>query len=725
MDRKTEIALQQLRGSGILLGGWRRRKGAKALSGTDEPDAVDSLVSALDDSDEKVRATVLKIMTTLRGKAVDRFCKLWAETRKCALESVFLQCGYVASNPHNLHILTLLKNGKDSELVNTDSSGVDVLLGLLRDKDSAIAAGAERVLVSLRQEKTINYFCKKWEEDRDSLVEQIILKACYIATHPADLRYLTLLKQGRLEDATNSDKEGILLLISFLKEPDPVVRENARIAIHSLQRQESINEFAAEADEEGVSALLQLLSDNSLSTSKRAYLALSRLKRREAINRLCGVWTENRDPTLKDIILRANYIASEPLVVHALTSFLSGKQPQVVISGEIVKFCLLDKDDVVARNAVDYVVDAKGDATANWLLPFLVQKLDFGLFQALNKAGWYPAEATDRALFFFLAGDLEKYHDIDFEQNHLRYWYETAGPELKAAIAAGIRDSGQRRLLAVFRTERGGRKQRMTVGEVELQIEILTSKQDFAGLFGLLAFATYEQGMRIMQAVQAAGWQSPDSHTRDLQQRLDELMKAHGERRKPFVFSKKILEDFRPMFMGSEKPPSDGPGLSAWLADQNSFRRRSAALITMTEGNLPGLKEAAGKASADAYWQVRMAAAACELLQPGTLSAENRTLLENDHVYWVRAVLKMVEAERLVELDPAGLENLRQRGDKRDPKEKPEGPDDFFGLMPGPNAEQEREYLLTLGEFLGTDVVVSDETTYEADVSDIEIEVEK
>jgi hypothetical protein len=33
--------------------------------------------------------------------------------------------------------------------------------------------------------------------------------------------------------------------------------------------------------------------------------------------------------------------------------------------------------------------------------------------------------------------------------------------------------------------------------------------------------------------------------------------------------------------------------------------------------------------------------------------------------------------------------------------------------------------LLTLAEFLGTDVDVSDETAYEAAVTDIEIEVEK
>ena len=122
-----------------------------------------------------------------------------------------------------------------------------------------------------------------------------------------------------------------------------------------------------------------------------------------------------------------------------------------------------------------YAAAAKGSVENSWIMPFLVEKFDLGLLQKLHAAGWYPAEAADRALFYFLAGDLEKYHDIDFEQKHLSYWYETVRPELKEAIAAGIRQSGQRRLLAVFRTERGGRKQSMTIAEVELQIIISVS----------------------------------------------------------------------------------------------------------------------------------------------------------------------------------------------------------------------------------------------------------
>jgi hypothetical protein len=133
------------------------------------------------------------------------------------------------------------------------------------------------------------------------------------------------------------------------------------------------------------------------------------------------------------------------------------------------------------------------------------------------------------------------------------------------------------------------------------------------------------------------------------------------------------------MFLKDEKPPGDMAGLNAWLSDAGRFRRRSAALISMAEGNTDGLKEAANHACKDAYWQVRMAAAACEFLHPGTLSADNMALLKKDHVYWVQALFRMpAGASRLVELDPAKLENLRRFRQKSDPKVKPEGPDDFL-----------------------------------------------
>lgn len=120
-----------------------------------------------------------------------------------------------------------------------------------------------------------------------------------------------------------------------------------------------------------------------------------------------------------------------------------------------------------------------------------------------------------------------------------------------------------------------------------------------------------------------------------------------------------------------------------------------------------------------------MAAAAGELLHPGTLSPAKKALLEGDHVYWVQALLNMPAASSLADLGPEGLENLRHRGRRPDRKVKADSPGDFFDLPRGLVHDDEAGYLLTLCAFLGTDVVVSEEAAYKASETDIEIELDE
>lgn len=86
-------------------------------------------------------------------------------------------------------------------------------------------------------------------------------------------------------------------------------------------------------------------------------------------------------------------------------------------------------------------------------------------------------------------------------------------------------------------------------------------------------------------------------------------------------------------------------------------------------------------------------------------------------------MLRMPPVGRPADLGPAGLEKLRQRGRRSDLKVKPEGPDDFFDLLRGLVSDAEAEYLLTLGEFFGTDISVSEEAACEAGKTDLEIEI--
>lgn len=341
----------------------------------------------------------------------------------------------------------------------------------------------------------------------------------------------------------------------------------------------------------------------------------------------------------------------------------------------------------------------------------------------LRKLNWKPDDPSERALFYFLVNDLEVYHDIDFEQSYLRHWHESGSEALKASISSRIRKNGDARLLSVFKTDRGSRKDSLDEKDVDIQIEILLNNKKFSEAFNLLSQANYAQGRRIINGIRQAGWENTEAIGRELQERLETVIKEReADQNLCSSHAISIFQDFRPMFMGQGKVPQDEKTLLSWIDDKENFRHRSAAIITLAERGHNRLSDVVNKVCTDPYWQVRMAAAGAELLKPGSLSPANRALLEQDHVYWVQALLKMSRSGRLVELGPKALEKLIRAGTRSDPRNKPDSPDVFLELIRWDVPVAIKEYLLTLGEYLGTDSTWSEEEAYDAGEADVEIE---
>ncbi len=388
--------------------------------------------------------------------------------------------------------------------------------------------------------------------------------------------------------------------------------------------------------------------------------------------------------------------------------------PQPAEPGLIIGFRLAMT--IAAHNVLTHL---SGNAVNNLTKENPESKVAF----CLNKLNRQPDDPAERALFCFLADDLEAYHDIDFEQSYLRYWYETGSDAIKDAISLRIRKSGDPRLLSVFKTDRGGRKDSLDEKDIDIQIEILLKNKKYSEVFDLLPQANYAQGKRIIDTAREAGWKNPDYIGREFQERLEMIITEKESRQNlPSPFAMSLLQDFRPMFMGDEKVPADDKTVVSWLEDEENFRKRSAALITLAERGYNQLPDAVNKACADPYWQVRMAAAGAELLKPGSLSPVNKILLGQDHVYWVQALLNMPDSGRLVDLGPQGLEELK--GLRSDSRNRPDGQDDLFALIKGFIPAAEKEYLLTLGEYLGTESTWSEDEAYDAGDTDVEIEFE-
>ncbi len=682
MDKKTAKVTRLLKIKFPLIGDFIRKKGAEYLYGTSEKEAVEPLLELLQDKNEKVSKTAYNALTRLTGSAMNHFCTLWSETRDEDLEEILMDAVYIATSPLKLLYLTSLIQGELEIPASSEIEGITILLELINDSDSTVTANAVKKLHSLRNQEGINYLCKKWEESRKPCLETIITDAGYIASSPVKLQYITSIKQGELEIPANSEKEGIAILLGLLNDSDVTVTANTVKALHSLKNQ-------------------------------------------EGINYLCSLWGINRDPELGKIIKDSGYIASDPELLHALTIFFQDKNPAEKPGSNIIRACLLDRDIAIVRNTVKYILNIYGKSSDRKLWNFIKEKPESKVAFCLYKMNWQPDDPSERALFYFLAGDLDAYHDIDFEQSHLRYWYEAGSDKLKNAISSRIRKNGDRRLLSIFKTSRGGRKNFLEEKDVDIQIEILLKNKEYSEVFNLLPQATFAQGKRIVDCVRQAGWEIPESIGRELQEQLEEVFPENETGQNlPSSHAMAIFKDFRPMFIGQEKVPDHEKILVSWLEDRENFRRRSAALVTLAERGYDRLTDAVNKACADPYWQVRMAAAGAELLKPGCLSPANRVLLEQDHVYWVQALLKLDKPDRLVDLGPQGLEELKREDNRSYPEHKPDVPDYFFDLIKIFTPFAEKEYLLTLAEYLGTDSTWSEDTAYDAGDTDVEIEFE-
>lgn len=289
-------------------------------------------------------------------------------------------------------------------------------------------------------------------------------------------------------------------------------------------------------------------------------------------------------------------------------------------------------------------------------------------------------------------------------------------PSPRASERAAMRDS-----FPCLKRNGGGRKKKLDHGEVELQMEILQKQRNYQELFHLLPHASFEQGKRVIPGIRDARWVNPDGHGRELQVRLERLFSEEAAAK---AYADAFYRDFRPMLIGGETPPDDEASLLVWAGDGDNFRRRSAAVTILAEKGYAGLSGAANSAVGDAYWQVRMAAAVAELLRPGTLSPANKALLAEDHVYYVQAILKMPSARRnLAAMGTKESEALHEKCTVSDPKQRPQAADNFMELIKGFVPTAEREYLLILSEFFSTEIVASEEASYEAGETDVEIEV--
>lgn len=118
-----------------------------------------------------------------------------------------------------------------------------------------------------------------------------------------------------------------------------------------------------------------------------------------------------------------------------------------------------------------------------------------------------PCEAHERALFYFLTEQWEKYESLDFDQTFLRMAYEMGDERLRGRIVQQGRQSGRIEWIEVVT---GGRQRRrlgeMTDEEWNAALTVLLTGQRWEELWRLAQDAPPRRSVQILQRMNGNGW---------------------------------------------------------------------------------------------------------------------------------------------------------------------------------------------------------------------------
>jgi len=144
-------------------------------------DIVPPLVEACTDLDEGIAAAAKDCLLQLqKPESIDALCGLWQQNRAPLLEKAILQCGYVASQPAQIRVLSALKTGSTETITAGSAEFVSPLIQACHDIDPVIARQAQSAVLQLQRPQAQDEVCRIFIEQNDPIALQAAEKAGYL-----------------------------------------------------------------------------------------------------------------------------------------------------------------------------------------------------------------------------------------------------------------------------------------------------------------------------------------------------------------------------------------------------------------------------------------------------------------------------------------------------------------------------------------------------------------
>ncbi|BAU65778.1 hypothetical protein STA3757_31690 [Stanieria sp. NIES-3757] len=151
--------------------------------------------------------------------------------------------------------------------------------------------------------------------------------------------------------------------------------------------------------------------------------------------------------------------------------------------------------------------DLKNSATQDALCCLAIEQNHQLALEIALASQYAPREPSQRALFYFLTEQWDKYESLDFEHTYLQAAFEHGNEQLRQRITEQIRKAGRAELLKVLAG--GNQKKRlgaMTDAEWETTLAVLNNDKQWEEMWRLAQQAPAIWSKKLLQQLTKIKW---------------------------------------------------------------------------------------------------------------------------------------------------------------------------------------------------------------------------
>ncbi|MDA1275099.1 MAG: hypothetical protein O2960_13785 [Verrucomicrobia bacterium] len=324
------------------------------------------------------------------------------------------------------------------------------------------------VLRWITDSSSIAEICASWTQSRHPALARLITDQQWNPDGSASVRVLVQLKANSLDALVSGDADVVKPLIDACDDPD------SEIAI-------------------------------------RARECVVRLTNPNAVDALCAQWAEWRDPVSSRVVCVNQLVARAPPLVHVLTLLRNARTDLLSIAAaslvEPIAQALFDQDSEI-RNAAETALGCLENPEAKDMVCQLV--IDFGLPEYRKiaaRAGYLPSDPAQRALFFFLTEQWDRYLELDFDQKFLGMQFENGTAKIRSRIAETARLAGRTEWIKVIHSGRRSRRlKELSDEEWDAAVTVMEAGKRWIEMWHLAQSAQADWAWRLIDRLRQSAW---------------------------------------------------------------------------------------------------------------------------------------------------------------------------------------------------------------------------